>query len=74
MATIYGAAWLGGIGFTMSLFIASLAYGDASPELELAKVGVLVATVIAGVGGSASLRGAPSADAGSLPATQVANG
>ena len=55
---IYGAAWLGGIGFTMSLFIATLAYGEASPELALAKVGILAASVIAGVGGFVILRGA----------------
>jgi len=48
---IYGAAWLGGIGFTMSLFIAALAYGEAVAELELAKVGILAASLIAGAGG-----------------------
>jgi len=48
---IYGAAWLGGIGFTMSLFIAALAYGEAVAELELAKVGILAASLIAGGGG-----------------------
>jgi NhaA family Na+:H+ antiporter len=59
---IYGAGWLGGIGFTMSLFIGALAYGEASPELAVAKVGILVASVIAGVGGYALLRAAtPSA-------------
>ena len=52
---IYGAAWLGGIGFTMSLFIGTLAYGDGSPELALAKVGILVASVLAGTGGYAVL-------------------
>jgi Na+:H+ antiporter, NhaA family len=52
---LYGAAWLGGIGFTMSLFIASLAYGDGTPELGLAKVGILSASLIAGLGGMAVL-------------------
>jgi NhaA family Na+:H+ antiporter len=55
---IYGAAWLGGIGFTMSLFIATLAYGDGAAELDVAKVGILGASLIAGVGGFAVLRGA----------------
>ena len=53
---IYGAAWLGGIGFTMSLFIASLAYGEGSPELGLAKTGIFAASVISGVGGFLVLR------------------
>lgn len=57
---IYGAAWLGGIGFTMSLFIAALAYGEESPELALAKIGILGASVIAGIGGFVVLRGAGS--------------
>lgn len=47
---IYGAAWLGGIGFTMSLFIADLAYEDPA-TLALAKVGILAASVVAGLGG-----------------------
>jgi NhaA family Na+:H+ antiporter len=55
---IYGAAWLGGIGFTMSLFIATLAYGDGSRELALAKIGILAASIIAGLGGFLILRGA----------------
>jgi Na+:H+ antiporter, NhaA family len=44
---IYGAAWLCGIGFTMSLFIANLAYG-ASEVLDLAKLGILAASLVAG--------------------------
>ena len=56
---IYGAAWLGGIGFTMSLFIAALAYGDGTDELAMAKIGVLAASVIAGFGGFALLRAVP---------------
>jgi len=47
---IDGTAWLGGIGFTMSLFIAGLACGEG-PLLALAKVGILAASVVAGVGG-----------------------
>jgi len=53
-AHIHGAAWLGGIGFTMSLFIAGLAFGP-SPSLDIAKLGVLVASATAGVVGSALL-------------------
>ncbi len=57
---VYGAAWLGGIGFTMSLFIATLAYGEGAAELALAKVGVLAASIVAGAGGFAILRTAKS--------------
>jgi NhaA family Na+:H+ antiporter len=52
---IYGAAWLGGIGFTMSLFIAGLAYGEG-PLLDQAKVGILCASIVAGIGGYLVLR------------------
>jgi len=52
---VYGAAWLGGIGFTMSLFVGDLAYGE-SPALALSKIGILAASVIAGVGGYLILR------------------
>jgi NhaA family Na+:H+ antiporter len=55
---IYGAAWLGGIGFTMSLFVADLAFGS-SPALALAKIGILAASVVAGTGGYLVLRRAP---------------
>jgi NhaA family Na+:H+ antiporter len=55
MKHIYGAAWLGGIGFTMSLFISDLAFGGG-PVLALAKVGILVASITAGVGGYLALR------------------
>jgi NhaA family Na+:H+ antiporter len=52
---IYGAAWLGGIGFTMSLFVADLAFGD-SPALALAKIGILAASILASLGGYLILR------------------
>ena len=54
--TLGGAAILGGIGFTMSLFIAGLAFGDSPEHLTSAKLGTLVASVIAGVCGWALLR------------------
>jgi NhaA family Na+:H+ antiporter len=52
---IYGVAWLGGIGFTMSLFVGDLAFGD-SPTLPLAKIGILGASIVAGLGGYLILR------------------
>ncbi len=56
---VYGASWLAGIGFTMSLFISGLAFGD-SELVEVAKMGILAASLIAGVVGWAILRGASS--------------
>lgn len=47
---IYGVSWLGGIGFTMSLFIASLAF-EGTPSLSVAKIGILTASVIAAMVG-----------------------
>ena len=51
---LHGASWLGGIGFTMSLFIATLAFGD-SPMLVEAKIGILLGSFAAGVLGSVAL-------------------
>jgi len=51
---VFGAAWLSGIGFTMALFIANLAFTDPV-QLDAAKLGVLGASVVAGVVGLAVL-------------------
>jgi NhaA family Na+:H+ antiporter len=48
---IYGVSILTGIGFTMSLFIANLAFDGSPAILDSAKVGILAASLIAGVAG-----------------------
>lgn len=53
---IFGVSWLGGIGFTMSLFIADLAFGN-TPLLPVTKVGILTASLIEGVVGRLLLSG-----------------
>jgi Na+:H+ antiporter, NhaA family len=46
---LHGAAWIGGIGFTMSLFIAALAFEGMM--LPPAKVGILAGSALAGLVG-----------------------
>jgi Na+:H+ antiporter, NhaA family len=53
---LHGVSWLGGIGFTMSLFIANLAF-PAGEMVDEAKVGILSASILAGVVGWLLLRG-----------------
>jgi NhaA family Na+:H+ antiporter len=56
---IYGVGWLGGIGFTMSLFIAGLAFGS-SHLMDISKIGIYVGSLVAGLGGALVLwRAAP---------------
>jgi len=52
---LHGCAWLGGIGFTMSLFIATLAF-QGTNILDSAKVGILSGSVLAGIVGAIILR------------------
>lgn len=53
-AHMLGAALLGGVGFTMSIFVANLAFADAS-SVMIAKVAILAASLVAGVLGFAFL-------------------
>jgi len=53
---ILGAGCLGGIGFTMSLFVSGLAFGSGELQ-ESAKLAILVSSVVAGIIGYAILRG-----------------
>ncbi len=55
LAQIYGASILGGIGFTMSIFVASLAFAEG-PLLAAAKLGILAASAISGVTGFVVLK------------------
>ncbi|MGD9502758.1 MAG: Na+/H+ antiporter NhaA [Methyloceanibacter sp.] len=57
-----GAGLLAGIGFTMALFIANLAFEGG--ELESAKFGILVASLLAGVAGLAVLVAATAGSGG----------
>jgi NhaA family Na+:H+ antiporter len=55
---IWGVSMLCGIGFTMSLFIAGLAFADAA-LLDSAKVGILAASLLSGaIGGLVLVRSA----------------
>lgn len=53
-----GAGCLAGIGFTMSLFIATLAYGEGSARHADARLGILVASIGSALAGVTVLRGA----------------
>lgn len=51
---LFGVSILGGIGFTMALFIAGLAFGEGA-QLDAAKIGVLGGSLITGLLGTAVL-------------------
>lgn len=52
---VVGTALLAGIGFTVALFIAELAYTDAAVT-DLAKIGIFIGSIVAGVVGYFFLR------------------
>jgi NhaA family Na+:H+ antiporter len=56
MSQIFGVAALGGIGFTMSIFVADLAFADAPELIFQAKIGILTASLLAGLLGFLWLR------------------
>jgi Na+:H+ antiporter, NhaA family len=55
---IHGAGWLAGIGFTMSLFMTGLAFTNEA-HLTAAKLGILIASLCAGIVGSVILMRIP---------------
>lgn len=52
---IVGVGLMGGIGFTMSIFIAELGFAHHAQDLLMAKSGILLASLIAGLSGYAWL-------------------
>jgi len=56
---LYGVAILGGIGFTMSLFIGSLAFecaGDVCMNIADERMGILIGSLVSGIAGYLYLR------------------
>ena len=56
--SLCGYACLAGIGFTMSLFIATLAFDDAE-LVDAAKRGIIAGSLVAGVAGAVLLKMSP---------------
>lgn len=52
---ILGAGMLGGIGFTMAIFVANLSFPDNVASTDLAKLSIIIASLTAGILGSAFL-------------------
>jgi len=52
---LLGMSFFCGIGFTMSLFIGDLAFGDFTDKLNLVKIGVLTASLAASITGAGIL-------------------
>ncbi|OYU15594.1 MAG: Na+/H+ antiporter NhaA [Alphaproteobacteria bacterium PA4] len=48
---LWGLSVLCGIGFTMSLFIAALAFGEGSPQDMAAKLGILAGSILSALAG-----------------------
>jgi NhaA family Na+:H+ antiporter len=53
---IIGVGFLAGIGFTMSIFIANLAFTDNNALIDASKIGIIIGSVIAGIIGYVILR------------------
>jgi len=53
---VIGAGLLGGIGFTMSIFITNLAFGGQAEAVDASKIAILLASLMSGVLGYAWLR------------------
>jgi NhaA family Na+:H+ antiporter len=54
-SSLFGCALLAGIGFTMSLFISMLAFGESGP-VNAAKLGILAGSLLAGIAAAIVLK------------------
>ena len=70
---IVGAGLLGGIGFTMSIFITNLAFTGQAEIINASKMAILIASLVAGILGFIwlKLRGAPLASDPNLDAMDL---
>jgi NhaA family Na+:H+ antiporter len=59
LVKLFGVAIVAGIGFTVALFIATLAFPGDPALLDQAKLGILVGSLAAGLVGAAVLRSTP---------------
>jgi NhaA family Na+:H+ antiporter len=53
---IFGVSFLAGIGFTMAIFIASMAFADSPVYVDSAKIGILLGSTISAIIGFTILR------------------
>ncbi len=53
---IIGIGFLAGVGFTMSIFIANLAFVETTTFMDSAKIGILIGSLISGITGFVVLR------------------
>jgi NhaA family Na+:H+ antiporter len=53
---IFGIAMLAGVGFTMSMFIANLAFADTPVLMDSAKIGIMTGSLVSSIGGFIMLR------------------
>ncbi|MFP5322389.1 MAG: Na+/H+ antiporter NhaA, partial [Acidimicrobiia bacterium] len=66
--TVFGLALTAGIGFTVALFVASLAFEPGSLAVDSAKIGILAGSLIAGILGFSFLKLNPSRPPADTPA------
>jgi NhaA family Na+:H+ antiporter len=68
--SLHAVSWLGGIGFTMSLFVTGLAFDDQALVTE-AKVGIFTASLLAALVGALLLRRQAPCDVPEVPGEEA---